>query len=175
MIGIQMPVKKKGIACLEPVFRRDAKILILGSMPGGESLRIKQYYAHPRNHFWNFMEQIAGIDSKLSYARRITLVKSRQIALWDVMQTCLREGSLDSQIRNVIPNDIESFAGKLPALRKIILNGRAAETEYRKHSGSILNIPAVYLPSTSPANAGLSYREKFLSWQEAFKEFTFSV
>ncbi|MCA9395939.1 MAG: DNA-deoxyinosine glycosylase [Candidatus Omnitrophica bacterium] len=170
-----MPVKSKNAVCLDPVFKRDAKVLILGSMPGGESLRMKQYYAHPRNHFWNFMEQIAGIDSKLSYTRRITLVKSRQIALWDVMQTCVREGSLDSQIRNVIPNDIESFTEQLPGLRKIILNGRAAETEYRKHFGSHLSVPAVYLPSTSPANAGLSYRKKISSWQAVFKEFTFSV
>ncbi len=156
-----------------PIARPDAEILILGSAPSVESLRQQQYYAHPRNGFWPIMtELLTGEPQPLSYPERIHLLHQHKIALWDVMQSCRRPGSLDSAIdpQSIEPNPFEPFFDQHPAIRAIFFNGGKAEESYRRHA--LPQLPEPYsqlsqqrLPSTSPAMATLSRTEKLVQWR----------
>jgi len=145
----------------------DAEILILGSMPGRESLRQQQYYAHPRNAFWVIMGQLFGIDPLLPYQERLELLKNHHIALWDVAHRCIRPGSLDADIQDVEANDFREFFSQHHQIRHVFFNGRKAEALYRK-----LALPALptatteysLLPSTSPAHAAMSVAQKLAAW-----------
>lgn len=161
---------------LKPVIDRSAVVLILGSMPGAASLAAREYYAHPQNQFWEIMEQITGVDRRTDYEDRLLALKQRGIALWDVIASCERSGSLDSAIRasSVTLNPIASLLRDHPAIRTICFNGRAAEQYFRRH---ILErhpevgerIKLVSLPSTSPAHAGISRSAKCATWLEALR------
>jgi hypoxanthine-DNA glycosylase len=140
--------------------------LILGSLPGVESLRRQQYYAHPRNAFWNIIYQIFGYKPNEDYTLRCEFILSKNLALWDVCASAERIGAADSKLKNIAANDIAGLLDDYPNIRRIILNGRKAESEYRKRFGS-LPIPALYAPSTSPALAALSFDEKLAAWHEA--------
>jgi hypoxanthine-DNA glycosylase len=136
-----------------PVIGAHPKTLILGSMPGVLSLEKGQYYAHPRNHFWPLMQEILGVPAVLPYAQRLAALKENHIALWDVLQSCQRQGSLDGAIKEEVPNDFESLFSCYPDIRKVILNGGKAEASFRKKVlPTLLRPPAIIirLPSTSP-------------------------
>lgn len=155
-----------------PVARTDAVICILGSMPGRASLEAAQYYAHPRNSFWPLLESVLGISCSLPYPQRLERLKEQGVALWDVLGTCAREGSLDSRIKpsSIIPNDFAAFFSIHPFIRMIFFNGAKAESIYRKEVLPTLSEPArsltlVRLPSTSPAHAGMSFEEKREAWR----------
>jgi len=150
----------------------DAVVLVLGSMPGEASLRAGQYYAHPHNLFWKFIFACAGVEFSTDYARRCEVLSTLRIALWDVLQQCRREGSLDSSIEKESehPNDIAGLLKKLPQVRKICFNGQKAFSSFKHHvlkvSPDLANrYQLVVLPSTSPANASQSYQNKFTRWQ----------
>lgn len=157
------------------ISRPDAEILILGSMPGNVSLAAFQYYAHPRNAFWKIMGELFSFDHTQSYLTRIQHLPDHNIALWDVAQQCIRPGSLDSNIveSSVLPNDFERFFAHHPAIRLVCLNGGKAAALYKKHVLSNVEIAQKtdwkILPSTSPANAGMSYQKKAEQWREALK------
>lgn len=170
MIGDPLRMKQARISSFKPVYTPDAKVLILGSIPGIASLKLGEYYAHPRNHFWAFMQDVVGVDCKLSYKERINELKKCKVALWDVLQSCVRKGSLDTAIQRDCPNDLRQLVSKMPRLQKILLNGRAAEKSFTKYFSATILTPAYYLPSTSPANAGYAYHEKRLKWQNEFNE-----
>ena len=148
---------------LEPVSGPDPEILILGSFPGRISLRDTAYYGNVRNHFWMVMEAVFGIDAGLPYDERIARVKEHRLALWDVVGSCRRPGSADTRISEPVFNDIAGFVRARPALRLVALNGSTAGRYYRRISGSI-PLPFVILPSTSPANAGMTPEEKIRRW-----------
>jgi hypoxanthine-DNA glycosylase len=131
-----------------------------------ESLRRGQYYAHPRNAFWSVIYQIFGSKPDEDYQLRCGFILSKNIALWDVCGSGERIGAADSKLKNIMPNDIAGLLKDYPGIRRIILNGRKAESEYRKYFGS-LPIPAIYAPSTSPALAALSYEDKLAAWRKA--------
>lgn len=159
------------VSSFSPVARADAVICILGSMPGRASLEAVQYYAHPRNAFWPILESVLGISRSLSYPERLELLKERQIALWDVLATCARAGSLDSNIAqsSIIPNDFASFFAVYPFIKTVFFNGAKAETFYRREVLPTLGEPAralklVRLPSTSPAHAGMTFGQKREAW-----------
>jgi TDG/mug DNA glycosylase family protein len=158
---------------LPPIENPHARALILGSMPGGMSLRLGRYYAHPRNRFWPFMGELVGATPHLSYERRIELVREAGIALWDVLAQCEREGSLDSAIRAEVANDFRGFFASHPNLRCVLFNGAKAEQSFRRHALPMLGSVPVELhrlPSTSPANASQGEAAKLEAWRQALRD-----
>jgi hypoxanthine-DNA glycosylase len=151
-----------------PLVNEQSHTLILGSLPGVESLRQQQYYAHPRNAFWRIIYAIFGSGHDEDYSRRCEFILSHNIALWDVCDSAERVGSADSKMSEIRPNDIAGLLREYPDIRRLVLNGRKAETEYRRYFSS-LTIPAVYAPSTSPALAALSFGEKLSAWRNALR------
>ncbi|UTW14019.1 DNA-deoxyinosine glycosylase [Marinobacterium rhizophilum] len=162
------------IQSFNAVSHPDARILILGSVPGVASLVQQQYYAHPRNAFWPIMAQLLGFATDLPYRLRLQQLQKNQIALWDVVHRCQRPGSLDQNIarESVEANDFATFFVQHPQLRGVCFNGGAAETLFKRHViRAGLELPAglslVRLPSTSPANAGLRLEQKLEQWRRA--------
>ena len=157
------------VSCFPPIADRHARVLILGSMPGKESLRAQQYYAHPRNAFWRIMGDLIGATPDLAYADRTSLLKDAGIAVWDVLASCTRSSSLDADIDpdTMEMNDFATFYRKHPHLTQVFFNGAMAEKFYFKHIGSNLSANLQYqrLPSTSPAHAGMPYAQKLYHWQ----------
>ncbi|THE13067.1 DNA-deoxyinosine glycosylase [Bacillus timonensis] len=137
---------------LEPIVGEDPRILILGSMPSVESLRKQEYYGNQRNHFWKIMFMLFDSHELTDYKDKIAFVKERKIALWDVLYSCHREGSLDSSIKNEEPNEIEAFVKNHPNLRLIACNGTKSYKSYQKYIGlhRLPGVEVIKLPSTSP-------------------------
>jgi hypoxanthine-DNA glycosylase len=153
-----------------PIEAASATVLILGSMPGEASLAAGEYYAHPRNQFWPIMGELVGARPGLSYENRLCILKSAGIALWDVLRSCSREGSLDSRIAtaSIVPNDFDAFFRHHPEISLIFFNGSKAEQCFWRYvRPSLKSEPWQYrrLPSTSPANAGTSYEKKLDAWR----------
>jgi hypoxanthine-DNA glycosylase len=157
------------ISCFPPIADRHARLLILGSMPGKESLRAQQYYAHPRNAFWKIMGDLFGATPELAYKARVTLLKERGIAVWDVLASCTRSSSLDADIdlTSLVVNDFAAFYRIHRHITQIFFNGAMAEKFYAKHV-SFAAHPKLHfrrLPSTSPAHAGMPYAQKLQYWR----------
>ena len=151
-----------------PVGDGKATVLILGSMPGRESLRQHQYYAYPQNAFWKIMGELVGAHPSLPYAQRLGVLKSSGIALWDVLASCERESSLDSHIRQEAANDFAAFFARHPRITRVYFNGAKAEQSFRRFVLGKQELPALEfmrLPSTSPAHAGMRYADKLQAWQ----------
>ena len=152
-----------------------ARILILGSMPGVASLRAQQYYAHPRNRFWPVMEALFGVPFSRPYDARVAALNAHGVALWDVLRACERPGSLDSRIvrGTEVPNDIGALLDRHPQLRVIALNGGAAREAFRRSVAPELGtrleaVRVLGLPSTSPANAAVGLTALQGEWAAAF-------
>ena len=154
----------------EPVWRADARMLILGSMPSVESLHQSFYYAHPRNAFWPMMAEILGEPLPLSIEEKKDRLLRHRIALWDTVGSCERAGSLDSAIRDPQPNDFAALFRNCPEIRHIFFNGATAHQLYLK---LVAREDARHthhrMPSTSPAYT-LKYEIKKARWQAALKE-----
>ena len=154
-----------------PISKSDAKVLILGSMPGAMSLRLQQYYGHPQNAFWKIAGEILDFDARDSYPQRAAALVQHKVALWDVLAACVREGSLDSAIdsSSMVPNDFAAFFARHPDIRRVCFNGAMAEGVYRKKVlptlGTTYRIEYIRLPSTSPAHAGMSLLLKATAWR----------
>lgn len=154
----------------EPIEHKNAEVLILGSMPGQLSLTAGQYYAHPRNVFWRITSELLHFDAASAYDVRVQALKSARIALWDVLQSCTREGSLDAMIENdtLTANDFQTFFRKHKKIKYVFFNGATAEACYRRHvlrDVDFGSISYVRLPSTSPAHASMSFARKLAAWQ----------
>ena len=155
-----------------PLAKPDARILILGSMPGKASLQANEYYAYARNAFWKIMQSLLNLDADLSYAAKCAALCSSQIAVWDVLKSCTRTTSLDSDIveSSIVPNDLRKFFAAHRHIRAIYFNGAKAAGTYHRYvlpnlPVTMATLPAVRLPSTSPANASLRFEEKLEKWQ----------
>lgn len=151
-----------------PIARADARVLILGSLPSQASLLAQEYYAHPRNAFWTLMQTIAGADG--DYAARCKALENHGIAVWDVLSSSVRPGSLDADIDldTAQPNDFRRFFAAHADIRLVCFNGRKAESLFRRlvlpgMPGEDLEF--VLLPSTSPAHASLSVADKLATWR----------
>lgn len=153
-----------------PVENADARVLILGSMPGEASLRAGEYYAHPRNHFWRVMGALIALDPAAPYVMRVRSLKQARIAVWDVLHSCSRAGSLDSNIDKATQqaNDFQDFFSRHAAITHVFFNGSTAEQIYRRQVMPFVETrPVEYLrlPSTSPAHASLSFERKLEAWR----------
>lgn len=156
--------------CLPPVAGPRTRLLILGSLPGVRSLELRQYYGHPRNHFWPLVGRLVGADlPSLPYEARLVRLREHGIGLWDVVAQAVRPGSLDQHMRLVLPNSLPAFVEGLPTLEAIAFNGTTAGRLGRKQleGDNILAaraITLVDLPSSSPANT-LSLTRKAEAWE----------
>ncbi len=153
-----------------PVARSDARILILGSLPGQRSIAEQQYYAHPRNAFWPIMNAVFGIDGV--YQHRLEQLLEHRIALWDVLHCSVRPGSLDARIKldSARANDFETFLQEHAEIRLIAFNGRKAEELFHRFvagAAAKRNIGTTALPSTSPAYAAMPFSGKLARWRRA--------
>ncbi|MFC4932374.1 DNA-deoxyinosine glycosylase [Massilia sp. GCM10023247] len=155
----------KRMTGLAPVLAPDTRILVLGSFPGAASLAAGQYYAHPRNQFWKLAGALVGEELyALPYAERLPRLLAHRFGLWDVLDACEREGSLDSSIRNPAANDFERLRHLCPMLETVGFNGQAsgkfapqfAQAGYR----------TVVLPSSSPAHMAMSFEQKLAVWRQ---------
>jgi TDG/mug DNA glycosylase family protein len=158
------------IHSFEPIEDEQARILILGSMPGQASLKASQYYAHPQNAFWRIMGRLLDFDASAPYDLKIQKLKTARIALWDVLGSCTRAGSLDSKIQSAteVPNDFPSFFQKHKHLTHVFFNGAKAETSFQQHvlkTSEPCSLHLTRLPSTSPAHAGMSFERKLDLWR----------
>ncbi len=163
-----IPAKEKQefSASFPPVMGKSPRILILGTLPGQESLRQQQYYAHPRNAFWKILFRLFRKEFKFDYAERLTFLTENKIALWDICRLGIRKGSLDSNIRQEIPNDIPQLVTEHPTIQSIFFNGKKAEQLFKKYFERQTQITYITLLSTSPANASYSFEQKLENWQK---------
>ena len=147
----------------------------MGSMPGQASLAAQRYYAHPRNAFWPIMGELFGAGPGLPYEQRVASLFTAGIAVWDVLEACVRPGSLDGSIRkdSLVANDFRGFLAGHPRISRIYFNGAKAAQLFESMVAPSLPIapPARHtLPSTSPANASLRYPEKLAAWRRIVDE-----
>jgi hypoxanthine-DNA glycosylase len=140
-------------------------VLVLGTLPGEESLRRVEYYAHPRNLFWPIVFGLFGDSPAALYQERIDYVGSRRIALWDVCGIAERRASADSTIRRETPNAIHDLLDAHPGIAAVAFNGSGARRLYDRHFTRRPGVLYLALPSTSPAHARLSLAEKLALWQ----------
>ncbi len=151
-----------------PNIDENSKILILGSMPGIRSLEQQQYYAYLQNRFWKVIGKCCNFDNlqELNYSDRLKFLLNNQIALWDVIESCKRTGSLDSNIKSEKPNDIRALLKKYN-IKRICLNGNKSYSAFKKHFPELLKRYNCYkLPSTSPANAKYKLEDLFKEWSK---------
>lgn len=161
------------ISGFDPIAAPDARVLILGSMPSKVSKARDQYYGHNKNAFWPIMGHLFGAEPDLCYGLRKGILMTHRVAVWDVLKTCHRLGSLDADIDldSIIVNDFDDFFGRHAQIRDVFFNGMTAEKIYRKYILPTLPERFAYLvyhrlPSTSPTNATLNLAQKMDAWQE---------
>ncbi len=155
-----------------PIADGDARILILGSMPSIASLQKQQYYGHRRNAFWPVMLALFSGPPDADYRQRRQILLDHHVALWDVLRSCRRSGSLDSGIAedSIETNDFVDFFDRHPAVERVFFNGALAEKVYKKQVLPILGEEFAYLryrrlPSTSPAHAAMNLEQKREAWR----------
>lgn len=148
---------------LAPVIDRGVRILVLGSFPGAASLAAGQYYAHPRNQFWRLISSVVGEDlAALPYFERLPRLLSHGVGLWDVLEACEREGSLDSAIRKPAANDFDRLRERCPLLETVGFNGQASGKFAPQFAAAGYRV--LVLPSSSPAHMAMSFDQKLNLW-----------
>jgi double-stranded uracil-DNA glycosylase len=158
-----------------PISDPASSVLILGSMPGKASLRAKQYYAHPQNAFWRIITAVFELAADAPYEVRVEALRENGIALWDVMKSCTRESSLDSDVveSSIVPNAFPSFLRAHPRIGTICFNGAKAEESFQRYAlprlGARGDLVYYRLPSTSPAHASLSFAKKLTAWRAVLR------
>ena len=151
------------ISSFPPIVSEDSEILILGSVPGIKSLEMQEYYAHPQNKFWRILFELFQEDFTADYAEKIELLKKNKIAVWDVIDSCERKGSLDTEIKNEAHHDILQLLQDFPSIKVIFCNGQKSFKSLRKILPDDLKIAILVLPSTSPAYT-IPYQQKLKDW-----------
>jgi len=157
-----------------PIAAADSRVLVLGSLPGRMSLEKRQYYAQPYNVFWKIMGQIFGAAPELPYERRLEILRTHRVAVWDVLAAGERSGSLDSAIvaSSMVINDFGAFLFAHREIRLVCFNGNKAAELYRRRvlptlTPKVAAIETRLLPSTSPAHASRTFAEKLARWSAA--------
>ena len=159
------------VTSFSPIADESAHVLVLGSMPGVLSLKANQYYAHPRNAFWRIMSSLYGVRAEAPYEIRTQALKASGVALWDVLHTCVRAGSLDSAIEkgSRVPNDFPAFFQRHRNIRVVGFNGMEAKRSFDRYVLPHLDVSDVtfaLLPSSSPANT-IALETKVAAWRDA--------
>ena len=154
------------ISAFKPIMDKSSRVLVLGSMPSVKSLEQQEYYANPRNQFWKIIFALFNCEVELTYEKKISFVKSKGIAIWDVIASCYREGSLDSDIKDEKANDFRWLFTEYPNIKNVVFNGAKAYETFRKEVKFSCYPELVFtkLTSTSPANT-MSYEEKLMDWK----------
>ncbi len=150
---------------LHPLIDNSTVILIMGTMAGEQSIAKQQYYANRGNLFWKILFSVFGEEFSASYEDRIALVKKYNIGLWNVLQSCKREGSSDATITEETINDFESLHKQFPNIKYVFFESKAAAKYFQKHTIPQEGITYMTLPSTSGLNAGLTTAEKTAQWK----------
>jgi TDG/mug DNA glycosylase family protein len=160
---------KQGLA---PVVDQNSRILILGTLPGDESLRQQQYYSDPGNHFWRLLSGVFGAPTGESYDERLEFLAYQRVALWDVLQGAVRPGSSDAAITEPRPNDFGELFSKFPDLRRVAFNGTKADALWRTYNRRRMDVPhesliTEVLPSSSgtPGRHVRPFQEKLVRWR----------
>ncbi len=157
-----------------PVINDNSRILILGTMPGEESLRRQEYYANPRNQFWRIIGEIFQTRLGVAYSDRVVFLTQHGLALWDILESCERSGSLDQGIRNPVPNNFQTLFETYPNIRVLVFNGQVAHKWFeqlvvqRQALQSPNQFQKMIMPSTSPA-ATIALSEKVRQWSVVAK------
>ncbi len=151
-----------------PLVTPGARILILGNMPGVVSLQAAQYYAHPRNAFWPIVGELFDFDATAPYDDRVAALTAAGVAVWDVLQSCRRVGSLDASVEpeSMVANDFSGFFAAYPTIAHVCFNGAAAERNYRRLVPATHSPRYSKLPSTSPAYT-MAFNSKLAAWRAA--------
>jgi double-stranded uracil-DNA glycosylase len=147
-----------------PIVDANARVLVLGTLPGEESLRRQEYYAHPRNAFWPILFALFDAARQADYAARLAFARAHWVALWDVCASGERAASADATIRREEPNAIEALLDGHPLIGAVAFNGSGARRLYDRHFRRRQNLAYLALPSTSPAHAGLDFAGKLARW-----------
>ena len=158
---------------LKAIIDKNSRVLILGSMPGVKSLEMQQYYAHPQNRFWKVIGAICNNKDlyNCEYKEKIKTLLNNKIAVWDTIKYCTREGSLDSDILNIYPNDISDLLKKYPNIKTIYLNGSTSFTVFKKYFPDLFNhYSCNKMLSTSPANAKYNTEKLISNWKIITKD-----
>ncbi len=153
------------ISSFAPIVDENSEILILGSVPGVKSLEKQQYYAHPQNKFWKIIFELLNEEPTENYTQRIAVLKKHHIALWDVIDSCERKGSLDSEIRNEEANRVDELLNGHPNIKAVFCNGGKSYKNVQKMLGKDYRLPVFLLPSTSPLHT-VSLEQKLESWKK---------
>jgi len=149
----------------EPIYNKDSRILILGSFPSVKSRENNFYYGHPQNRFWKVIAGVTGGAVPVSVEEKKELLLNNHIAIWDVIASCSIQGSSDSSIRDVVVNDFTKVLAD-SKIQIIYVNGNKAYELYHKYAEPVTGMPAVKLPSTSPANAAWSVERLCGEWKQ---------
>lgn len=157
-------MKEKQLHPIKPLFNMDSKVLILGSFPSLKSREQMFFYGHPQNRFWRVLAEVFSCEVPQTVEEKREFILSHNIALWDVIASCEIEGSADSSIRNVVPNDLTQILQSAD-IKQIFVNGKTAEKFYNKYIKEAIGKEAVCLPSTSPANAAWSQDKLVSAWK----------
>lgn len=155
---------QKRISSFPPFIDNTSEILILGSIPGVKSLEKQQYYAHPQNKFWKIIFGLFNEKFTEDYVERINVLKKHHVAIWDVIDSCERKGSLDSEIRNEEANQIAELLEEYPNIKAIFCNGGKSYKNVKKILREDFEIPVFLLPSTSPLHT-ISFEKKLEEWK----------
>lgn len=148
---------------IPPVYDNNSRILILGSFPSVKSRENHFFYGHPQNRFWRVLAAVLGEPVPVSVEEKKSMLLRHQIAVWDVIDSCTIIGSSDSSIRDVVPSDLTRITHSAP-IRQIYTNGGTADRLYQKYCLTMTNMPAIKLPSTSPANAAWNLQKLTEAW-----------
>lgn len=152
------------IHTIDPFFDENSRVLILGSFPSVKSRESGFFYGHPQNRFWKVLAAVFSEEAvPISICEKKSFLLRHGIALFDVIASCDIDGSSDTSIRNVVPNDITQITSMCD-IKSIFVNGKTAERLYKKHIFSQTGRMAQYLPSTSPANAAMSLEKLIDAW-----------
>lgn len=148
---------------IPPLFDENSSVLVLGSFPSVKSRETGFFYGHPQNRFWKVLSLLYGEDTPVSIEEKTSFLIRNHIAVWDVISSCDIVGSSDTSIKNVTANDLSIILNKAN-INTIFVNGKSAFKYYQKYIEPQIKRPAVYLPSTSPANAAWSLERLTQEW-----------